>query len=211
MYQKNDQKLTKRQKQILDFVENFISKNDYAPSFSEIGYHFGLSSSATVHQHIEALKSKGYLKNENDNAKRSLEVIPEFDLNIAQAFELPLAGLITAGEPIEAVEQNETIAVPSDLVLHKENTFVLKVQGDSMKDDGILSGDFVVVERNFFPQDGDIVVALLDNAYATLKRFYREAKRVRLQPANGAYNPIYVKDLVIQGIVRGVIRNYQTV
>ncbi len=204
-------KLTKRQKEILDFIENFISTNDYAPSFAEIGSHFGLSSPATIHQHVEALKSKGFLKDEDNNAKRALEVIPENDFSIAEAFELPLSGLITAGEPIEAVEQNETIAVPSDLVLQKENTFVLKVRGDSMKDDGILSGDFVVVERNFYPENGDIVVALLDNAYATLKRFYREAKRVRLQPANGKYNPIYVTDLVIQGIVRGVIRNYQAV
>ena len=203
-------KLTKRQKEILDFIQSFITEHDYSPSFSEIGKAFGLSSPATIHEHVEALKNKGYLKSD-DHAKRALELVPAFDFDIAQAFELPLAGLITAGEPIEAVENNETIAVPSDLVVNKENTFVLKVKGDSMKDDGILSGDFVIVERDFYPQNGDIVVALLDNAYATLKRFYREAKKVRLQPANSDYNPIYVTDLVIQGIVRGVIRNYQAV
>ncbi len=203
-------KLTKRQKEILDFIQGFIAEHDYSPSFSEIGTAFGLSSPATIHQHVEALKSKGYLQSDN-NAKRALELLPSSDLDIAQAFQLPLAGLITAGEPIEAVETNETIAVPSDLVVNKENTFVLKVKGDSMKDDGILSGDFVIVERDFYPKNGDIVVALLDNAYATLKRFYREAKRVRLQPANSNYDPIYVNDLVIQGIVKGVIRNYQTV
>lgn len=201
-------KLTKRQKQILDFIEHFIQENEYSPSYAEIGDAFGLSSPATVHQHVESLKAKGYLSADT-HAKRALEVLPTDELDIAKAFSLPLVGLITAGEPIEAIEDTETIAIPANLVLHQENTFVLKVKGDSMKDDGILSGDYVVVERNFYPQDGDIVVALLDNAYATLKRFYREAKRIRLQPANGKYSPIYVTDLAVQGIVRGVIRNYQ--
>lgn len=198
--------LTKRQKQILDFITGFIQSNGYSPSFAEIGKNFGLSSPATVHQHIKALVDKGYLKNDF-NAKRGLQVVPQAH-DLSQAFALPLVGLITAGEPIEAVEQNETIAVPSDLVIHQDDTYVLKVKGDSMVEDGILSGDYVVVERNHYPNNGDIVVALLDNAYATLKRFYREAKRIRLQPANGKYKPIYVKDVLIQGVVRGVVRNY---
>ncbi len=199
-------KITKRQKEILDFIKSFIGSNGYSPSFSEIGQAFNLSSPATVHQHIKALVDKGYLKNDF-NAKRSLEVVPQSQ-DLSQAFNLPLVGLITAGEPIEAVEQNETIAVPSDLVVHQDDTYVLKVKGDSMIEDGILSGDYVVVERNHYPNNGDIVVALLNNAYATLKRFYRESKRIRLQPANGNYKPIYVKDVLIQGVVRGVIRNY---
>ncbi len=199
--------LTKRQKQILDFIIGFIADNGYAPTFQEIGEYFDLSSPATVHQHIKALEEKGYLKSEY-NAKRSLEVLSVKDDSMSLAYQIPLVGLITAGEPIEAIEEHETIAVPSNLVLHQENTFVLQVKGDSMVGDGILSGDYVVVERSNYPKNGDIIVALLDNTYATLKRFYREQTRIRLQPANGKYKPIYVKDLIVQGIVRGVIRNY---
>ncbi len=202
--------LTKRQKQILDFIIGFIEENGYAPTYQEIGDYFDLSSPATIYQHIKALEDKGYLKSEY-NAKRSLEVLSVKDESMSLAFQIPLVGLITAGEPIEAVEENETIAIPSNLVVKQENTFVLKVKGDSMIGDGILSGDYVVVERNNYPQNGDIIVALLDNAYATLKRFYREQTRIRLQPANGKYKPIYVKDLIVQGIVRGVIRNYQRI
>lgn len=202
--------LTKRQKQILDFITGFIEENGYAPSYQEIGGYFDLSSPATIHQHVKALEDKGYLKSEY-NAKRSLEILEVMDESRSIAYELPLVGLITAGQPIEAVEDNETIAIPSNLVLKQENTFVLKVKGDSMIGDGILSGDYVVVERNNFPKNGDIIVALLDNAYATLKRFYREQARIRLQPANGKYKPIYVKDLIVQGVVRGVIRNYQNI
>jgi repressor LexA len=202
--------LTKRQKQILDFITGFIEENGYAPTYQEIGEYFDLSSPATIHQHIKALEDKGYLKSEY-NAKRALEILEVMDESRSIAYELPLVGLITAGQPIEAVEDNETIAIPSNLVLKQENTFVLKVKGDSMIGDGILSGDYVVVERNNFPQNGDIIVALLDNAYATLKRFYREQSRIRLQPANGKYQPIYVKDLIVQGVVRGVIRNYQNI
>lgn len=203
-------KITKRQKQILDFINSFVQENSFAPTFSEIGKFFQLKSPATIHQHIAALKAKGFIQGDF-NAKRALEVLRPADQFSAAAFQLPLVGLITAGEPIEAIEEHETVAVPSSLVLHQANTFVLRVRGDSMVEDGILSGDYVVVERDHSPHDGDIVVALLDNAYATLKRFYREAKRIRLQPANGNYKPIYVKDVLIQGVVRGVIRNYQTV
>ncbi len=202
--------LTKRQKQILDFIQSFIAENGYAPSYQEIGDYFGLSSPATIHQHIKALEKKGYLRSDY-NAKRSLEVLTIRDEQGAEAVSVPLVGLITAGEPIEAIEEKETIAVPADLVVHKENTFVLKVKGDSMIEDGILSGDYVVVERSHYPQNGDIVVALLNNTYATLKKFFRERNRIRLQPANGKYKPIYVKDVIVQGIVRGVIRNYRSI
>ena len=121
---------------------------------------------------------------------------------------MPLAGLITAGEPIEAIEDTETIAVPADFVSDKVNSYVLKVKGESMKNDGILSGDYIIVERNPSPTNGDVVVALLDNAYATLKKFYREPNRIRLQPANARMKPIYTKDPLIQGVVKGVIRKF---
>jgi repressor LexA len=132
----------------------------------------------------------------------------EANVNWAEAIELPLAGLITAGEPIEAVEGTETIAVPANFVTDSFNSYVLKVKGESMIEDGILSGDYVIVERNPSPRNGDVVVALLNNAYATLKKFYREPNRIRLQPANSTMKPIYVQDPLIQGVVRGVIRKF---
>ncbi len=198
--------LTKRQREILDFVTEFMDAQGYSPSIREIADNFGLSSPATIHVHLENLKSKGFLKS-SFNEARSIELTPS-KVNWAQALELPLMGLITAGEPIEAVEQNETIAVPSDFVKDDVNSYVLKVKGESMIEEGILSGDYVIVERNPSPRNGDVVVALLDNAYATLKKFYREKARIRLQPANSSMNPIYAKDPLIQGIVRGVIRKF---
>jgi len=198
--------LTKRQRQILDFVTDFIKDYGYAPSIREIGENFDLSSPATIHAHLENLKKKGFLKMSHNEA-RSIELIPTIT-NWVQAIELPLVGLITAGEPIEAIEEHETIAVPSDLVTDSANSYVLKVRGESMIEEGILSGDYVIIERNPSPRNGDVVVALLNNAYATLKKFYRETSRIRLQPANSAMKPIYCKDPLIQGVVRGVIRKF---
>ncbi len=198
--------LTKRQREILDYITTFINRNGYAPSIREIGEHFGLSSPATIHAHIDNLKKKGFLKT-SFNEARSIELV-SMQTEWAQAIELPLAGLITAGEPIEAIESKETIGVPADFVGDAANSYVLKVKGESMIDEGILSGDFVIVERNPSPHNGDIVVALLNNAYATLKKFYREANRIRLQPANSAMKPIYCQDPLIQGVVRGIIRKF---
>jgi len=198
--------LAKRQREILDYVTEFINKNGYAPSIREIGDNFKLSSPATIHVHLENLKKKGFLKTSYNEA-RSIELVPS-EINWASAIELPLAGLITAGEPIEAVEQNETIAVPSDFVTDKANSFVLRVKGKSMIEEGILDGDYVIVERNPSPKSGDVVVALLNNAYATLKKFYRETNRIRLQPANSSMKPIYSRDPLIQGVVKGVIRKF---
>ncbi|MDD4900735.1 MAG: transcriptional repressor LexA [Patescibacteria group bacterium] len=198
--------LTKRQRQILDFITEFSKDNGYAPSLREIGEHFNLSSPATIHAHIQSLKKKGMLKT-GFNEARSIEIIPA-DVNWTASLELPLVGLITAGEPIEAVEEKDAIAVPADFVTDSANSYVLKVKGESMIEDGILDGDYVIVERNPSPRDGDVVVALLNNAYATLKKFYREQKRIRLQPANSGMKPIYAADPLIQGVVRGVIRKF---
>jgi len=194
--------LTKRQKEILDFIESFLRKNGYAPSIREIGQRFMLSSPATVHAHLKNLKEKKALRIDF-NIPRSIELIKK---NLSEAVQIPLAGLITAGEPIEAIEQNETIGVPRDFVGNITDSFVLQVKGESMIEDGILDGDFVIVEQKQNPQNGDTVVALLDGAYATLKKFYREQGRIRLQPANKKMKPIYVKDLTVQGVVRGVMR-----
>lgn len=202
-------KLTKKQNVILEFVVEFVKDRGFAPSYREVAEHIGVSSPATVHEHIANLEKKGYLRRDEDGG-RAIEIEPSV-LRFARAIELPLKGLITAGAPIEAVETNETMAVPAQLALDGVNSYVLRVKGDSMIDDGILSGDYVVVERNPSPRNGDVVVALLDNAYATLKRFYRERDRIRLQPANRTMQPIYVRDVSIQGVVTGVIRNLRTV
>lgn len=198
-------KLTKRQSEVLRFIKSFVKDYDYSPSCREIAEGVGLSSPATIHQHLQSLKHKGYL-NLSAEMPRGLELTSQV-LRLGKTIELPLAGLITAGEPIEAVEDNETMAVPADLVAD-ENAYVLKVKGESMINEGILSGDFVVVERNYSPRNGDVVVALLNNAYATLKKFYRETNRIRLQPANPAMEPIYCKDVAIRGIVRAIIRKF---
>ncbi|MBT4516639.1 MAG: transcriptional repressor LexA [Candidatus Komeilibacteria bacterium] len=196
--------LTKKQKQILDFITQFIQTNEYAPSYREIAEYFGLSSTATIHEHVKALEDKGVISSSHNTA-RSLEVVNKH--RFGKSIELPLAGLITAGVPIEAIETNETIAVPQNMI-KDENSFVLKVKGESMIEDGILDGDYVIVERNFYPHNGDVVVALLDNTYATLKKYYREKDRIRLQPANKTMKPIFAKNPAIQGVVRGIMRTF---
>ncbi len=199
--------LTPKQKLILDFVEQFINENDYAPSYREIAEHFGFSSVATVAEHIENLRLKGYLANQ-DTGYRSLKVTNidvEPDSGLF-TIAVPLLGAIRAGKPVEAVRTNETLEVPRDMM--GKNVFALKVRGDSMMDDGILDGDFVVVEPCQNPKNGDIVVALINKDEVTLKRFYREKDHIRLQPANKKYQPIRVKKVSIQGKVRGVIRKF---
>ncbi len=201
------EKLTKKQSDILAFVVEYIQERGYPPSYREIGAHFGISSTATVHEHIKNLERKGYLTGDADSA-RSIEVESSL-LSTAKAMLLPLKGLITAGEPIEAVETNESFPVPAEMVNDGEDAYVLKVKGESMIDDGILSGDYVVVIATTQPKNGDTVVALLENTNATLKRFYKEDGRVRLQPANRTMKPFYVKDIIVQGVVRGVVRDYR--
>ncbi len=198
--------LSKRQRQILDFITDFIKKHNYSPSFREIGEYFKLSSPATIHAHIHTLKNRGVIEF-SPNIPRSIE-LKNIENIWSKAIELPLVGLITAGEPIEAIEENEMISIPSSLVRQKKESFVLKVNGRSMIEEGILDGDFVIIEKNTAPRNGDIVVALLNNNYATLKKFFRESDRIRLQPANSSMKPIYYKNPVIQGIVRGVIRKF---
>ena len=199
--------LTPKQKRIIDFLRDFINEHGYSPSYREIATEFGFSSVATIAQYIKALESKGHLSIES--RARSIELEP-VDAGDGLSIELPLVGIIAAGEPIEAIQDKETIAVPASLA-GDPNAFVLKVRGDSMIDDGILDGDYVIIERNFFPKKGEVVVALLDNAYATLKRFYRTSEGIKLQPANKTMQPIIVKNPAIQGIVRGVFRRFRPV
>lgn len=197
-------RLTKKQAEVLQFIREFVAAHEYAPSYREIAAGLGVSSPATVHQHVHTLKRKGYLGAER--AARSLELSRKVAL-LSKAALLPLAGRIAAGSPIEALQEHEEIAIPVEL-LPNLNCFCLEVKGESMVDDGILDGDYVVVERNYYPKNGDVVVALLDNEYATLKRYYRERDRIRLQPANRRLKPLYAKNPAIQGIVRAVLRRY---
>lgn len=201
--------LTKKQSAVYDFIKKFVASEGYAPSYREIAEYFELSSPATAYQHVQALIDKGYLECGTGGIARSIEVIEQEETFSPEVAVLPLAGMITAGAPIEAVETNDTIAVPADFVVDKMNSYVLRVKGESMIDDGILDGDYVVVERNNYPKNGEVVVALLDNTHATLKRFYKEDKRIRLQPANKTMEPIFVRDVIVQGVVRAVIRRFQ--
>lgn len=195
--------LTKKQKGIYDYIKGYIKKHDYAPSYREIGEHFGLSSVATVAGYIETLKQKGHLTAE-ENMARSLQLTPQWD---NRTFAVPLLGTIAAGEPIEAIRTSETIDIPANM--RGPSVFALKVRGDSMIEDGIYDGDYVIIEPTNSPKNGDIVVSLVDNENVTLKRFFKEKDHIRLQPANSNYQPIRVKKVVIQGKVRGIIRRFE--
>jgi len=199
--------LTKRQKEILDFITRFVDEKGYSPSLVEIGENFGLSSVATVHKHVENLQKKGFVTRVW-NANRSLD-LTEKALSI-RAIRLPLVGRVAAGRPIEAVEQHEVIAVPEDMV-GKNRTFVLEVRGDSMIDEQIRDGDFVIVEDRSRVREGELVVALIDGEEATLKKYYREGSHIRLQPANPEVKPIVVEAnrVRVQGAVIGVLRKYR--
>ena len=204
--------ITKRQREVYDFISEFVQRNNYTPSFQEIGDGLGLSSLATVHKHITNLEKKGLL-NRDYNRGRSIDLLPpkgrlKQAMAVNTGMVLPLLGRIAAGQPIEAIERPETISL-ADFVRSKE-VFVLEVRGDSMQDEAILSGDYVLVEKTKIAHNGDIVVALVENSDATLKRFYREGNRVRLQPSNAKMKPIIVPaaDVQIQGRVIGVLRKY---
>ena len=197
--------LTKRQAQILEYITSHIENNNYAPSYREIGEHFSLSSTATVAEHIESLKQKGYLFQE-ENTARSLRVNP-FHQDTNESFvSIPLLGTIAAGRPIEAMATSESIDIPRDMM--GANVYALRVKGESMIEDGILNGDYVIIEHSQTAKNGEIVVALVDNDSVTLKRFYKEKEHIRLQPANSTMNPIYLKQVAIQGKVRGLIRKF---
>jgi repressor LexA len=199
--------LTKRQREILDFLNEFIQQHGYAPSLEEIGRRFGLSSLATVHKHLTNLQEKGFIKRAW-NRSRSVEMVAA--RTGGRALELPLLGYVAAGVPIEAIVSNETIAVPQDLAGRKD-TYVLRVRGDSMIDEQIRDGDFVVVEDRKSADNGEMVIALLNSTEVTLKKFYRDpGGRIRLQPANATMAPIFVDpdSVQIQGVVVGVMRKY---
>lgn len=207
--------LTQRQKQVLDYIVSFVEEKGFSPSYEELARGLDLSSVATVHKHIEALQSRGYLRR-SFNQSRSLDVSPKYlqerrrQQQASQSRSVPLAGRIAAGRPVEAVEGQDALQF-SDFT-GKGETYALQVSGESMIEDHICSGDFVLVEKTNQANAGDIVVALVDGAETTLKRFYREPNgQIRLQPANAAMDPIVVapERVQIQGRALAVMRKYR--
>jgi len=200
--------LTKRQREILNYLTAYSEQNGFAPSFEEIAENFSYNSLATVHEHLTNLERKGYIKR-NYNESRAIEILPSEAS--PRALELPLLGTVAAGLPIEAMEQNETFCVPETLVGRGGSHYVLRVRGNSMIDEQIRDGDFVVVNERQRADNGEMVIALVNGTSATVKKYYRERDgRIRLQPANEMMPPIYVheNDIAIQGIVVGVMRRY---
>lgn len=202
--------LTKRQKEILDYVTQYIEVNGYAPSYREIAQAFKLGSVATVAEHVETLVTKGLLQ-KGENEARSLQLVKKEDFDTERSVGLPILGLIAAGQPIETIEgHQDTLEVPPFMV-GRRHSYVLQVKGQSMIEDGILDGDFVVIQEKEVPSNGEVVVALVNGSEATLKRYFKEKDHIRLQPANSSMEPIIVTPstpIQIQGVVIGVIRKY---
>lgn len=200
--------LTKRQKEILSYLTEYQEGNGYAPSFEEIALQFNYNSLATVHEHLTNLERKGYIKR-SYNESRAIEILPSE--NFQRSVELPLLGTVAAGAPIESLTSGETMSVPDGFLRKNGSHYVLRVRGDSMIEEHIRDGDFVVINDRYAADNGEMVIALIDGAAATVKRYYRERDgRIRLQPANETMAPLYVHedDVRIQGIVVGVLRRY---
>jgi len=202
--------ITLRQREVFDYLSRYIEANSKAPTNAEIRAHFGLESPATVHHLLSALEREGLIRR-IPNVARGVEIIKAATSD--NECEIPLLGVIAAGHPIEAILSNDTICITRDM-LGRGHTFALRVRGDSMVSDGILNGDFIVVESRQSADNGQTVVALVDGSDATVKRFYRESGGVRLEPANPKFKAIHIKPsdrLTIQGVVIGVIRKYNDV
>ena len=197
--------LTRRQKEILDFVRGYLERQGYSPTLEEIADHFDLSSLNGVYKHLRALQARGFIRR-LPNQARSIQLLnPE----ASSPTTLPLLGYVTAGKPVEAVVNVEEISVPESFLTRKRN-YVLRVRGDSMIDEHIQDGDFVVIEEREGARDGEMVIALIDGENATLKKFYREQETIRLQPAHPTLEPIWVREdrIKIQGVVVGIMRKY---
>lgn len=195
--------ITKKGKEILNFIESYQKKNGgLSPSLEEIKRHFNLRAVSTVFGHIQRLKREGFIEKEW-NSKRGIKIKkPE------KSKKVPLLGVVSAGLPIEVFEDREYLEIP-DFLKSSEDCFVLKVKGNSMIDEGIQDGDFILLKKKENPENGDLVVALLDGE-AILKKYYREGNRIKFMPANPSYKPIYAReeDVKIQGVVIGLLRKY---
>lgn len=200
--------LYRRQRQILEFVKQYIEKYGYSPTLGEIAEAIGVNSLATVHEHLQSLVQKGVIR-KFEGAVRGIEVLDQKIAGLTKGIELPILGFIAAGQPITVyTDPDATTQVPHAMVSGKKRAYVLQVKGDSMIEEGILDGDYVVIEEQSTANNGEIVVALLENSLATLKRYYKEPNRVRLEPANAAMEPIYATSVQIQGKCVGVIRRF---
>jgi len=196
--------ISKKQRQIYEYIEEFINKHAYSPSLEEIKRHFRLSSVSTIHHHILNLEKEGLIKKEK-NEPRSIE-LKKTKKDLAK---IPLMGIIAAGEPIEAITEKEIIEVSKSQLSSSGTHYALRVRGNSMLDEGIYNGDMVIIREQPTADNGDTVVALINNNEVTLKKIYKENNRFRLQPANPSLKPIYTKELVIQGKVVSVIRHFE--
>ncbi|KKT80804.1 MAG: LexA repressor, partial [Parcubacteria group bacterium GW2011_GWF2_44_8b] len=194
--------LTKKQKRVLDYIEFYTQKHGFSPSHDEMRKHLKLSSVSTVNHYMKILQDKDYISREKNTA-RSVEIGKKKHL-----VNIPFKGYIAAGQPIEVVEEYETIAVPSSFV-STGNLFALGVKGDSMIDEGIFDGDTVIVRKQSSVEDGETAVALINNNEVTLKKIYKEKNRIRLEPANPKLKPLYVKEVIIQGKVISTFRNIE--
>ena len=199
--------ITARQRQVYEYISRYIASNNQPPTLAEIGKHFKMSSSASVHSILSALEREGLIKR-IPNVSRGIELIPsEAEAN---GDDIPLLGVVAAGQPIEAILSHDSVSAPRDLV-GSGRTFALRVRGDSMIEENIQDGDIIVVASQKTAENGQMVVALIDGNYATVKRFYREPDFIRLEPANPQFKPIFIKTpdrIQIQGVVRGLIRKY---
>ena len=202
----NSMAITRRQKEVLDFLSGFTQRKGYSPSYEEIAAGLGLNSLATVHKHVTNLHNKGLLQRSH-NRSRSIDVVPP-RAQKKSGERLPLLGRIAAGKPVEAIENAESISL-SEIIGNRE-VFALEVRGDSMRDEHIVNGDYVLVERTSTAREGEIIVALVDGTDATLKRYYKEGNLIRLQPSNSEMSPIFAPAdrVAIQGKVLGMLRKY---
>ena len=205
----NEMSVTPRQRQVFDFIARYVNAKRLPPTIAEIGQQFNMSSSASVHSILSALEREGLIKR-IPNVSRGIELVPQESANNSEGGEVPLLGLVAAGQPIEAILSHETVSVPRDMI-GRGRMFALRVRGDSMIDENIQDNDIILVSSQQTAENGQVVVALIDGNYATVKKFYREAEFIRLEPANPHFKPIFIKTperIQIQGVVRGLIRNY---
>ena len=201
--------VTPRQRQIYEFISRYIDVHKLPPTIAEIGHHFKMSSSASVHSILSALEREGLIK-KIPNVSRGIELVKQESVSDSDGFDIPLLGMVAAGQPIEAILSHETVPVPRDMI-GRGRLFALRVRGDSMIEENIQDGDIIIVASQQTAENGQVVVALIDGNYATVKKFYRESDFIRLEPANPQFKPIFIKTterLQIQGIVRGLIRRY---
>jgi len=200
--------VTAKQRRVFEFIRRYIESNHEPPTIAEIGRQFQMSSSASVHAILIALEREGLIKR-IPNVSRGIQIV-EQETAADESNEIPLLGTVAAGQPIEAILSHDTVSVPKDMQ-GRGRTFALRVRGDSMIDENIQDGDIIVVASQKTADNGQVVVALIDGNYATVKKFYREPDFIRLEPANPQFKPIFIKTperIQIQGVVRGLIRKY---